>query len=460
MEKEKIDLIIAGQRKFFETGRTLDVTFRLEMLKRLRSLILKHEPEIVQALAADFHKPGFEVTATESRFVIAELNHTIARLKGWTRPKRVHTPIIHFLSHSYVTPQPYGRVLVLSPWNFPFQLAFMPVVGALAAGNCVILKASAKVPNTLAVMEKILAHFPRELVAMIGGGHETADHLLSREFDYIFFTGSTRIGSYVMQKASRYLTPVSLELGGKNPCVVTADARLDYAVKRIAWGKFINCGQTCVSPDYVLVDKKVKEQFLKLMVETVKSFYGPDAEKSPDFARVISAESAERLAGMMKHGRIITGGRTDPAKRYVAPTVIADVKPGDPVMREEIFGPVLPVIEYDELSDIYPIIARHPKPLAAYIFSRNRKLIRGILSKTQSGTVGVNDTVMQIASQWLPYGGIGPSGIGRYHGRKSFETFSNMRSVLSKSNLLDVWLRYPPYSDFKTRVVGFLMGGS
>ena len=457
MDKEKIDLIIASQQRFFETGRTLDVNFRIEILKRLRSLIILHEPEIAEALRADFHKPGFEVIATESRFVIKELNHIIARLRGWTRPKHVRTSVIHFLSNSFIVPQPYGRVLVLSPWNFPFQLAFMPLVGALAAGNCVTLKVSEKVPHTAYVMEKILANFQKDLIAMVSGGHEVADYLLGCRFDYIFFTGSTRIGSYVMQKAAQHLTPVSLELGGKNPCVVAADARLDFAAKRIVWGKFVNCGQTCVSPDYVLVDKKVKDQLLSLMAKTVKGFYGEDPEMSPDFARVISAESVERLAGMMKHGKIVTGGRTNPATHYVAPTIISDVKPEHPAMQEEIFGPVLPVIEFQSLDEVYAIIARHPKPLATYIFSRNRRLIREFLSKTQSGNAGVNETVMQIASQWLPYGGIGPSGIGRYHGRKSFETFSNMRSVLSKSNLIDVWLRYPPYSDIKTRIVSFLM---
>lgn len=457
MEKEAISLILEAQRKFFATGTTFDVKYRLGMLKKLRSLIIRHEPEITEALWKDFHKPAFEVVATESRFVIKELNHIIHNLKGWAEKRSVATPIIHFWSHSYVLPQPYGQVLVLSPWNFPFQLAMMPLVGALAAGNCVVLKVSAQVPHTAALMAKILAEFPSELVAMVDGDHSTSDFLLDQPFDYIFFTGSPGVGKYVMQKAAAHLTPVSLELGGKNPCVVAADARIDFAAKRIAWGKMINCGQTCVSPDYVLVDRKVQDRFLELITKEIRAFYGENPESSPDFARVISQASATRLTELMKCGQIVTGGHTDPSSRYVEPTVIKDVKPTDPIMQEEIFGPVLPVISFENFDDVYPIIERSPKPLATYIFSRNKKLIREFLAKTQSGNASVNETVMQIASPYLPYGGIGPSGLGRYHGRKSFETFSNMRSVLDKSNLFDIWLRYPPYSKFKTKVVSFLM---
>jgi len=457
MEKEEISIIIEAQRKFFATGKTFDVDFRLEILKKLRLLIIQHEQELVDALWKDFHKPEFEVIATESRFVIKELNYSISKLRSWTKKRRVRTPIVHFLSHSYVLPQPYGQVLVLSPWNFPFQLAFMPLVGALAAGNCVILKVSKQVPETAKVMEKILSNFPPELVAIIDGDHTTNDFLLDQKFDYIFFTGSPRVGKYVMHKAAENLTPVSLELGGKNPCVIAADARLDYAAKRIAWGKFINCGQICVSPDYVLIDKKVKDQFLELISKEIIKFYGDNPETSNNFARVITSESVQRLAGLMKSGQIVTGGKCDPESRYVAPTVIKDVKPGDPIMGEEIFGPVLPVIDFENFEEVYGIIEQYPKPLATYIFSGNKKLIKEFLRKTQSGSSSVNETVMQIASPYLPYGGIGSSGIGRYHGRKSFETFSNMRSVLVKSNLLDIWLRYPPYSKFKTKIVSWLM---
>ncbi|MDO9339709.1 MAG: aldehyde dehydrogenase family protein [Bacteroidales bacterium] len=457
MEKEEIRLIIEAQRKFFATGKTFDTEYRLETLKKLRSLIIQHEQEIVDALWKDFHKPEFEVIATESRFVIKELNYTIRKLRSWAKYRKVRTPIVHFLSHSYVVPQPYGQVLVLSPWNFPFQLAFMPLLGAIAAGNCVVLKTSRQVPNINVVIEKILSHFPQELVAMINGDHTISDYLLDQKFDYIFFTGSYRVGKYVMQKAAGNLTPVSLELGGKNPCIVAADARLDYAAKRIAWGKLINCGQTCVSPDYLLIDKKVKDKFLELISKEIKLFYGDNPEKSNDFARVISSENVHGLSELMKNGQIVTGGTTDSETRYVAPTIIKDVKPGDPIMKEEIFGPILPVIDFEEFDEVYDIIKQHPKPLSVYIFSSNKKLVREFLMKTQSGNVSVNETVMQIASPYLPYGGVGSSGLGRYHGKKSFDTFSNLRSVLVKSNLLDIVLRYPPYSKQKTKIVSWLM---
>jgi aldehyde dehydrogenase (NAD+) len=457
MEKDEIGLIIDAQRKFFATGKTFDIKYRIENLKKLRSLIVLHEQDIVDALWKDFHKPEFEVIGTESRLVIKELNLVIRKLRSWSRSRRVHTPIVHFLSHSFVAPQPYGQILILSPWNFPFLLAFMPLVGAIAAGNCVILKVSRQAPNIITVMEKILSHFPQELVTMTNGDHSISEYLLEQKFDYIFFTGSCRVGKYVMQKAAENLTPVSLELGGKNPCVVAADARLDFAAKRIAWGKFLNGGQTCVSPDYVIIDKKVKDRFLELICREIKSFYGDNPEKSDDFARVISSENVLRLSGLMKSGQIVTGGTTDAGTRYVAPTIIKDVKPGDPIMQEEVFGPVLPVIDFNEFEEVYSILAQNPKPLSTYIFTRNNKLIREFMRRTRSGNAAVNETVLQIASPYLPYGGVGSSGMGRYHGKSSFDTFSNLRSVLVKSNLFDIPVRYPPYSRLKARIVSLLL---
>jgi aldehyde dehydrogenase (NAD+) len=457
MENEEIGLILASQRKYFETGITLDPAFRIEVLRKMRSLIISHEKELIDALWNDFHKPEFEVIGTESRFVVSEISYLIRNVKKWSRTRRVPTQLMNFLSSSYISPQPYGQVLVLSPWNFPFQLAFMPLVGAIAAGNCVVLKASQQVPATSAVMQKILSHFPQELVAMIDGDHYVSKYLLEQRFDYIFFTGSTNVGKHVMSKAAANLTPVSLELGGKNPCVVAADARLDYAAKRIAWGKFINGGQVCVCPDYLLIDRKVTDKFLELITAEIRSFYGRDPAASPDFARVINGKCVLRQSRLMGSGEIVTGGITDELSHYVAPTVIRNIKPGDPIMQEEIFGPILPVIEFTDFSEVYPIIEQNPMPLAAYIFSTDRKLVKDFLRKVRSGTAAVNDTVMQIASQHMPFGGIGTSGIGKYHGRKSFETFSNMRSVLVKSNLIDIWLRYPPYKKYKSRIVSWIL---
>lgn len=457
MEKEEIQLVLENQRKFFNSGRTFDTGFRIDILKKLRSLIIQHEQNIKDALWEDFHKPSFEVLATETRFILKELNFAIRRLGKWSRRKMVWTPLVHFLSYSYIFPQPYGQVLILSPWNYPFQLAFMPLIGSLAAGNCVVLKVSQQVPNITSVMQEILKPFPKELVMLVDGDHSVSEYLLNHQFDYIFFTGSSKIGKYVMQKASQNLIPVSLELGGKNPCVVAADARLDFAAKRIAWGKFMNAGQTCICSDYVLVDVKVKDRFIELISNEINSFYGENPDKSHDYARIINTHNLTRITSLLKQGQIVVGGTTDQEDRYLAPTVIKDITPDDPIMQEEIFGPVLPVIEYEHFDDVYRIIERNPKSLAAYIFTRNKKLAREFLKKTQSGSAAINDTVIQIASPYLPYGGVGTSGMGRYHGKKSFETFSNMRSVIVKSNLFEIMLRYPPYTRLKERILNLLM---
>ncbi|MDT8373106.1 MAG: aldehyde dehydrogenase family protein [Bacteroidales bacterium] len=457
MDKKELESILESQRKFFASGKTLDIDYRLANLKKLKSLILQYEDELKTALQKDFHKPGFEVFGSESRFSVAEINLIIRNLKRWSGKRRVRTSIANFPARSYVVPQPYGQVLILSPWNYPFQLSMVPLTGALAAGNCIVLKVSQKVPGTIEVISKIVSHFPKELILLVTGEHSRSDYLLNFPFDHIFFTGSTAVGRKVMTKAAANLTPVTLELGGKNPCVVAADAKLSYAAKRIASGKFINAGQTCVSPDYLLVDDKVKERFLELLVSEIKLFYGEDPYVSQDFSRMINAEKTERMGSFLKNGNIITGGIADPETCYVAPTIITGVKPEDPVMQEEIFGPVLPVITFDDFAEVYSVINCNPKPLAAYIFTTSKKLTREFLSGTQSGAAAVNDTVMQIASPHLPFGGFGPSGMGRYHGRKSFETFSNMRSVMEKSNLIDIPVRYPPYTAFKEKLLRLLM---
>ncbi len=457
MGKEEIRLILENQRRFFETNKTLDIRFRHENLKKLKSLIIKHEQEIKDALWQDFHKPECEVISSEIQFVLKELNLTIRKLREWAKPKRVRTPIVHFIAKSYISPQPYGQVLVLSPWNFPFQLSILPAISALAAGNCVILKVSQRVPAITKVIEKILSNFPGDLITIINGDHSTSEYLLDYEFDYIFFTGSSRVGRQVMGKAARNLTPVALELGGKNPCVVTADARLDYTVKRIAWGKFYNAGQTCVAPDYLLIDRKIRDRFLVLITKEIRSFYGENPEQSNDFPRVIDEKSASRLASLMTTGQIVIGGTVNPKTHYVAPTIIKDIKPDDPIMKEEVFGPVLPVIDFENFGEVYDIIERNPKPLAIYIFSKNKKYAREFLAKIRCGSAVINDTVVQFASPYLPFGGVGPSGMGRYHGKKSFETFSNMRAVMVKSNLIDLFLRYPPYSRLKEKAFKWFM---
>ncbi len=457
MEREEIRLILENQKRFFETGKSLDIRFRINVLKRIKSLITEHEQDIKDALWKDFHKPACEVISSETQFVIKELNLAIRKLRSWAKPKRVRTPLVHFIARSYISPQPYGQVLVLSPWNFPFQLSFVPVMSALAAGNCVVLKMSQRVPHTCNVIKKIADNFSQDTFAVISGDHSISDYLLDYNFDYIFFTGSSNIGWYVMGKAALHLTPVTLELGGKSPCVVTADARLDYAVKRIAWGKFYNAGQTCVAPDYVLIDRQIKDRFVDLISKEIRTFYGDDPEQSNDYPRVIDEKSASRLASLMTKGTLVIGGKTDPETRFVSPTVIKDIKDDDPIMKGEIFGPVLPVMDYENLSEVYDIIEKNPQPLAAYIFTGNKKNAREFLAKVRCGSAAINDTVIQFATPHLPFGGLGKSGMGRYHGRKSFETFSNMRAVMVKSNLIDFFVRYPPYTKFKEKVFKWFM---
>jgi len=457
MEKEEISLILEAQKKYFASGETFDPSFRVETLKKLRSLLISHEKEIAEAMWKDFHKPGFEVVGTESGVVISEMSFLIRNLKKWSKPKRVQSLLINFPASSYIKPVPYGQVLVLSPWNFPIQLSFLPLAGALAAGNCVVLKTSKQVPATSAVIKEILGNFPQELIAYVDGDHSVNDFLLDQKFDYIFFTGSPNMGKKVMKSASAHLTPVSLELGGKNPCVVTKDAKLDFAAKRIAWGKYLNCGQVCTAPDYLLIDKSVAGKFFELITAEIKEFFGSDPQQSTDFARIINSKGVQRLSLLMKNGEIVTGGETDAEAGYVAPTVIRNITPDDPIMQEEIFGPILPVIVFSDISEVYGIIELNPAPLATYIFSENRKLVNEFVTRVRSGTVAVNDVVMQMASHHLPFGGIGTSGMGSYHGKKSFETFSHMKSVLVKSNLIDIPLRYPPYRKLKTDFLRWLM---
>ncbi|NMC39400.1 MAG: aldehyde dehydrogenase family protein [Bacteroidales bacterium] len=457
MHKEDLEKILENKRNFFASGITLDINYRLENLRKLRSLILSHEDELRDALHKDFHKPCFEVLGTESRFTVVEISMMIRNLKKWSGRQRVRTSITNFPARSYILPQPYGQVLIISPWNYPFQLSMIPLMGALAAGNCVVLKVSQKVPSTLEVISKIISHFPKELIVFVKGEHSLSDYLLDFPFDYIFFTGSPAVGKKVMTKAAVNLTPVTLELGGKNPCVVAADAKLSFAAKRIASGKFLNAGQTCIAPDYLLIDSKVKDHFLELLVKEIKSFYGDDPSLSSDYCRMINAGKTLRMESFLKSGNIIAGGITNPDNCFVSPTIITGINQEDPVMQEEIFGPVLPVISFNDFSEVYSVINRNPKSLAAYIFTTNKKLARDFLSKTQSGSAAVNDTVMQVASPNLPFGGIGPSGMGRYHGRKSFETFSNMRSVMEKSNLIDLPVRYPSYTPIKEKILRLLM---
>lgn len=438
--------IIRQQREFFATGKTKDVQWRIEQLKRLKQAVVDHQDAIVKAVKADLGRPDFE--AYFEIAAITEINHALKHLKSWVKPKKVSTGIEQFPASAKIYPEPLGVVLIIGPWNYPFQLMISPLVGAIAAGNCAVLKPSEIAANTSRVITDIIQKtFDPAYITAVEGGVEISQQLLEEKFDHIFFTGGTAIGKIVMQAAAKHLTPVTLELGGKSPCIVDSDVDLKYAVKRIIWGKYLNAGQTCIAPDYLLVDRRIKSDLLAEIKQCIQEFYGDDPSESPDYSRIISHRHFERLACLLDKGEIIVGGKTKPEQKYIAPTVIDGVSWESPVMEEEIFGPILPVVEYTDIQDAIAQINARPKPLALYIFSKDKQKQQQVLEQTSSGGVCINDTVMHVGVSTLPFGGVGDSGIGSYHGKASFDTFSHYKSVLKKGLWFDQNWRYPPYKN-------------
>jgi aldehyde dehydrogenase (NAD+) len=434
------------QRAFFYTETTKDLKYRMEALKKLRKAIKDWEPKILAALKQDLNKSAFEGYASEIGFVLEELNHTIKHLYAWARPKRYSGPISQALSTCYVHYEPYGNVLIIAPWNYPFQLTVSPLIGALASGNTALIKPSEVTPATSAVVrDMIAATFPPEYVTVVEGGINTNQTLLELPFDYIFFTGSPRVGQIVMEAASKHLTPVTLELGGKSPVFVDSDVAVKTAAKRLMWGKTFNAGQTCIAPDYVLVDRKVKDKFLAEMKAAIQTYYGDDPSKSEDYGRIINDHHFRRVSRFIDNGDVYHGGRTDAAQRYIEPTILLNTSLDSDVMQEEIFGPILPVLEYSSLDEALDLVRSRPKPLALYVFTNSKKYEQTVLSRTSSGGGCVNDTLVHLTSPHLPFGGVGASGMGNYHGEYSFHTFSHARSYLNRSTLIDPDIRYAPY---------------
>ena len=457
MSITEVQEIISRQQHYFRSGKTQDVEFRLNRLKALRTALRVYDEELNQALLADLGKHPFESYASEHGLVIQELGIIIRNLKKWSRPQRVYTPMAHWFARSYFLYQPFGRVLIISPWNYPLQLLFMPLIGAIAAGNCVLAKPSRHAKHTTQVMQKILSGvFEPGHVCLVRGGSEINEFLLEKQFDYVFFTGSTGVGKKVMASAARHLTPVSLELGGKSPVIVEPDVSPALAAKRILWGKLLNAGQSCVAPDYMLVHKDIREEIIRQMKKYLLRAYGEDIKSNPDYARIINTRNAEELASMIQGKKILMGGECIPEERFIAPTLVDIEDMNDVLMQEEIFGPILPVVEYENLDDALEIIINKPRPLALYIFTKSRKTIRKVIGATQSGTGGINETVVHFINTYLPFGGVGKSGMGRYHGRYSFETLSYKRSFMDKANWIDVPLRYPPYSG-KMKLIRFFI---
>ncbi|MGB5636387.1 MAG: aldehyde dehydrogenase [Waterburya sp.] len=438
--------IISRQRQFLAAGKTKEVNFRREQLQKLKAAIKKSARAILDALYADLYKPEFE--GYFELAVTQDIDYALKHIKSWVKPKKVKTPLTQFPASASIYPEPLGIVLIIGPWNYPFSLMISPLIGAIAAGNCAILKPSEIAPHTSKVLADIVtATFEPEYIAVVEGGVETSQQLLKEKFDHIFFTGGTRVGKIIMEAAAKHLTPVTLELGGKSPCLVDRNINLTEAAKRITWGKFINAGQICIAPDYLLVDTAIKSDLLAEIKKCIHNFYGDDPALSPDYARIINQNQFDRLTMLLQDGDILVGGETIESERYLAPTVIDNVALDAPIMQEEIFGPILPVIEYENLDEALAIINSRPKPLALYIFSRNKDIQQRILQATSSGGVCINDTVMQVSINELPFGGVGDSGIGSYHGVASFNTFSHHKSVLKKSFFFELNWRYAPYKE-------------
>jgi aldehyde dehydrogenase (NAD+) len=434
---------------FFNTHKTKEIDFRLSQLKRLRSAILAYEERLYEALWKDLHKSKFEAYGTEIGLVLAEINSHIRNLRKWSKPRYVCTnQMIHFWSTSRIFKEPYGRVLIIAPWNYPFQLLIKPLVGAISAGNCVVLKSSVYSPHTAAVMAEMIGeYFPPEYITMFDGGREMNTALLAQPWDYIFFTGSSEVGKVVLEAASKHLTPVSLELGGKSPCIVDQDANLKVAASRIVWGKYLNAGQTCIAPDYLFVHRKVKDELMRLMKQKIIEYFGENPKDSPDFVHIATKAKTEKLAAYLKGAHLVTGGEVDADACYMAPTIIDGVKTDDPIMQEEIFGPILPVLAFENLNDVINYVNAHEKPLALYYFSKSSSKQSEVLGKTSSGGGCINEVIMHNANDNLPFGGVGYSGMGHYHGKYSFEVFSHSRSIMKKTNFIDIPVRYAPYKN-------------
>ena len=430
-----------------------DIGYRKQQLIRLYDSILLHENDVIEALHNDFKKSAFEAVLTETNYVLSDLKSTIKNINNWAAPKSVWPSILNFPSTDRIYKEPFGTVLIIAPWNYPFQLALCPLIAAVAAGNSVVLKPSELTPNTSAVIATIIREtFDSNHVEVFLGGSEVAESLLKRRWDFIFFTGSVTVGKIVAKAAAEHLTPVTLELGGKNPCIVDASANLSLAAKRIVWGKFVNAGQTCIAPDYILVQNKVKNKLIGFLTEEIKNAYGENPELSEDFPRIINGKNWKRLTAMIEDSKVVFGGNATEDTLYIAPTLIDEPGLDSSIMEYEIFGPLLPIISYENDKELETIILRYEKPLALYVFSDNKQFSEQVIRNFSFGGGCINDTVIHFANKRLPFGGVGHSGIGAYHGKLSFDRFSHHKAVVKKANWLDLPLRYAPYQNKLTTI--------
>lgn len=454
----QIEELIRAQREFFHTGKTLDVSFRIQALSRLEESILKHEKELETALEKDLGKSRMESYMCETGLSLSEIRYIRRHVRSWSRDRRVRTPLAQFVSKSFTVQEPYGVTLIMSPWNYPVLLTLEPLAGALATGNCCVVKPSAYSPHVSAVLAALIKEaFPEKYVSVVEGGRAENQSLLEQHFDYIFFTGGVNVGKMVMEKASVHLTPVTLELGGKSPCIIEKTADLKLAARRVVFGKYLNCGQTCVAPDYVLAERCVKDEFVRLVKEETVKMYGEHPLENPLYGKIINRKHFDRILGLLSREKLVLGGESDPETLKIAPSILDGVLETDPVMQEEIFGPVMPVLAVDSMDEACRFVKGRPSPLALYLFTGDRNVERRFLREVPFGGGCINDTIIHLATPYMGFGGVGNSGMGSYHGKKSFQTFSHEKSIVKKATWLDLPMRYQPYSPGKEKLVRFFV---
>lgn len=450
----QIEELVKKQREFFFTGKTLDISYREKALDKLEQAILKYEDRLYGALKEDLGKSKAESYMCEVGLTLSELRYVRKHVRGWSRDRSVLTPLAQFHAKSFTVQEPYGVVLVMSPWNYPVLLTLEPLIGALAAGNCCVVKPSAYSPATSKVMAEMLREaFPEEYAAVVEGGRKENQSLLEQKFDYIFFTGGVNVGKLVMEKASAHLTPVTLELGGKSPCIIDRTANLKLAARRLVFGKYLNCGQTCVAPDYVLVEREVKEVFLEYVKKEIRKQFGKRPLQNPSYGKMVNRKHFDRVLNLIDREKLACGGESNAQTLQIAPTVLQEVAETDAVMQEEIFGPVMPVLTVENMDAAYAFVKSRPQPLALYIFTSDQTTEERFLREVPFGGGCVNDTIIHLATSNMGFGGVGNSGMGSYHGKKSFETFSHEKSIVKKYTWLDMPMRYQPYNRVKEKLV-------
>lgn len=450
----EINHMLKAQDHFFQSGKTRSYEFRKKALLRLEYALNQREKEIKDALYKDLGKSAFESYMTEIGMLKSEISYTKKHLKTWMKTKKVKTPIAQFPSKSMKIQEPLGKILIIAPWNYPILLSLQPLIGAIAAGNCCVLKPSELAPHCASVLKKMIGEiFPSHYVAVINGDRRISEHLLTKKFDHIFYTGGERVGRIVMEKAAKTLTPITLELGGKSPCIIEKSADIKLSAKRIVFGKFLNSGQTCVAPDYILADQEIEKELIFYLKYWIKEMIGAHPLSNQDYPKVINAKHYDRIMSMMKNEKVVEGGYGDMAVRKIAPTILVNVSKGSKIMQEEIFGPVLPIITYKKIQDALTYVKDHKKPLALYLFTKNDKVEQDILSQVSFGGGCINDTIIHLASPYLPFGGVGASGMGAYHGKKSFDTFTHEKSIVKKSDQIDLGVRYMPYTSIKEQLM-------